>query len=426
MNRKLINAAHEAWCHDAEARTARNRFKRYTYGDQWSDPAGDQEGNLVTEGDLVQHVGRQPPVNNLIRRLVKTIVGRYRSLASQNKRYADDAVNRLNNLPELDARLLEEFLISGRAIQRVAPDIRPAGSGVWVENISPERFFTGPFDDPRGHDVQMCGMLHDLSPAEVMARFGQGDPVRSRRVLALCANPDMAGSISGGDIAFYNPAHPRKCRVVEIWTLDAMERPSKSADGQSAMTFGWQCRWLTPAGDLLASYSSPWRHGMHPFVFSFYPYTDGEVHPFVEDIIGIQRYINRLIALIHHIMGASAKGVLLFPVDQKLSTMSWEEVVDRWSRCDGVIPLTGRGEVLPHQVTVGSADSGAYRLLELELKLIQEVSGVSESLMGNVSSANTGNRMYENQIANATIALADILETFNTLTMRRDTLAATA
>lgn len=425
MNRKLITVAHEAWSRDAAARAERTRFKRYTYGDQWSDPAGVHGSGPVTEGDLIQHVGRQPPVNNLIRRLVKTIIGRYRGLSAQNNRYGDTPLNRLNNLAELDARLLEEFLISGRAIQRVAPDIRPAGQGVWVDNVSPERFFTGAFDDPRGHDLQMCGMLHDMTPAEVMARFGHGDPERCQRVLTLCHNPDTPCCVTGSDIGFFSAAHPSRYRVVELWTLDAAQNAGAKS-GQSGITFGWQCRWLTTAGDLLASYASPWAHGMHPFVFSFYPYTDGEVHPFVEDVIGIQRYINRLIALVHHIMGSSAKGVLLFPVQQKVPEMSWEEVISRWSRCDGVIPITGLNEVLPQQVNAAGADNGAYRLLDLELKLMQDVSGVSESLMGNIASANTGSRVYESQIANATMALYDILETFGTLTRRRDALAGDA
>lgn len=75
----------------------------------------------------------------------------------------------------------------------------------------------------------------------------------------------------------------------------------------------WHCRWFSPMGDLLTEYESPFGHKEHPFVMKFYPLTDGEVHSLVEDVIDQQKYVNRLITLVDHILSASAKGVLLFP-----------------------------------------------------------------------------------------------------------------
>jgi hypothetical protein len=169
---------------------------------------------------------------------------------------------------------------------------------------------------------------------------------------------------------------------------------------------------------LLATYLSA--TGTHPFVVKYYPLTDGEVHPFVEDVIDQQRYINRLIVLIDRMMGASAKGVLLFPVDQKLPGYSWDEVCRRWSAADGVIPISGRSNTLPQQVTGNGADAGAHKLLEIELKLFEDVSGVSDALLGKTPSGNVGQSVYESQIANSTIALADIFDTFNAFTQQRD------
>ena len=97
-----------------------------------------------------------------------------------------------------------------------------------------------------------------------------------------------------------------------------------------------------------------------------YPLTDGEIHPFVEDVIDQQRYINRLIMMIDKMMASAAKGVLLFPVDQLPEDMKWEEVFDTWARSDGVIPITGRGTSLPQQVVTPTDGVGAYRLLELQ------------------------------------------------------------
>ena len=75
-----------------------------------------------------------------------------------------------------------------------------------------------------------------------------------------------------------------------------------------------------------------------------------------------QKYINRLVVLIDKMMGASAKGVLLFPMAQKSPLVSWEEIAERWSRTDGVIPVMGRGETLPTQISGNGADAGAQDL----------------------------------------------------------------
>ena len=94
-------------------RRERERCKRFTYGDQWGDIVRTADGRYVSEGRLIEDQGRQPLTNNLIRRLVKTIVGRYRTLCTDKGRYdLSDTVTAVNELPELDSRLLEEFLIS--------------------------------------------------------------------------------------------------------------------------------------------------------------------------------------------------------------------------------------------------------------------------------------------------------------------------
>ena len=79
--------------------------------------------------------------------------------------------------------------------------------------------------------------------------------------------------------------------------------------------------------------------------------------------------------------------------------------------------------MLPQQVTGNGADAGAHRLLELELKLFEDTSGVSDALLGRAPSGNGGAGLYESQIQSSTAALADIFDTFNAFTARRDTLA---
>ncbi len=62
---------------DGRKHTARTalRLKRYTYGDQWSDPVRLPSGLTVSEGEAAGNGGERPMTNNLIRQLVKSVVG---------------------------------------------------------------------------------------------------------------------------------------------------------------------------------------------------------------------------------------------------------------------------------------------------------------------------------------------------------------
>ena len=189
---------------------------------------------------------------------------------------------------------------------------------------------------------------------------------------------------------------------------------------------GWHCRWMAPDGTLLAEYESPYKHRQHPYAVKFYPLTDGEVHSFVEDVIDQQRAVNRLIVLIDKIMATSAKGVLLFPADQMVESMSWDQVTERWAQADGVIPITGRGEHLPQQVMTNPGASGAYQFLQLQMKLFDDIAGVGDALLGRTSTTARGAEMLDAQLRNATIALADIFDTFVSFVQERTAKAATA
>lgn len=421
INLAMLAAARDAWLAAAPLRASRARCKRFAYGDQWSDPLPDCDNR--PEGEVALRTGRRPMTNNLIRQLVKTVIGRYRSVADEKKTYIappGSAVVR-NQLAELDTRMLEEFLISGCAVQRIVAERRMQGTGVWVDNVAPDRFFVNDYRDPRGFDIELCGMLHDMSPAEVVARFGGANQARCQRVRRIYSSDAaiLPGAITSASVDFLTAA-PGKWRVVELWTLDAVEpRRAPRRKNAASPDFVWQCRWLAPDGSLLASYASPFAHGQHPFAVKHYPLVDGEVHSFVDDLLGQQRCINRLITIIDHIMSCSAKGVLLFPVDQLPAGVSWDDVADAWAAADGVIPVNGHGQ-LPQQMVTNGAAAGACQLLTLQMKLFEDISGVGASLSGKADSATRGEGLYEARVRDATIALYDLLLSFQAFTQQRD------
>ena len=462
-NTGLLTAARDAWLSAASFRNRRERHKRYTYGDQWSDLIPDSNGHYTRESNLILSSGRKPLTNNVIRQIVKIVIGRYRAGCREDETYRVDSPDKSyitdNSLLELDCRMLEEFLISGCAIQRVSHESRRGESRLWIDNVDPRMFFVNAFKDPRGHDIELLGMLHDMSFPEIVARFAGGSRKRAEdlaRIYSMQSPGDYAGTLglnAGGEDDFFTPAAGR-CRAIEVWSLDCRNtllchdrRDAKAfrmGDSAAARTtiedlnadrltsgeptvttrrrldFVWHCRWFAPDGTVIASYDSPFRHGSHPFAVKFYPLTDGEIHSFVEDVIDQQKCINRMVVLIDHIISSSAKGVLLFPVDQKPKDYEWADITDTWNKADGVIPITGKGTAMPQQVVSTNADSSAYKLLNLEMKLFDQISGVSDAIAGRNVAPSTGNALYENQLRNSAIALADLLDSFAAFRRDRD------
>jgi len=144
-----------------------------------------------------------------------------------------------------------------------------------------------------------------------------------------------------------------------------------------------------------------------------YPLLDGEVWGLVEDIIDQQRYINRLISLLDFIIGASAKGVLLFPETAKPDDMTMDEIAEEWVKYDGVIKYKPRpGVEVPQQIAVNSTNIGAHELLAVQLKFMQEISGVSPAIQGQNPQAGTPASLYAQEAQNATINIKDYMDSF--------------
>lgn len=456
MSNQAIDIAFGAWLCGSEIREKRRRYKRHTYGRQWDDSVTTSDGRIMAEGDYARSCGHQPQTNNLLRQMVKTVVGLWRRDMAAPDCGTDPEVVRRNSLRELDARMLEEFLMSGCAVQRVVTERRTGGEGVWVDNVSPDRFFVNPFSDPRGLDIESVGMLHDMSLREVTLRFSRGSEQRRRKIAEIYSevNADaIRPQSSDAEATAFLHAAPGRCRVIELWTLEARsilkcfdpvrmrsftirasDRRKITAENRRRAetsriatldcdTLRWHCRWLSPDGQTLDSYDSPWPHSSHPFAVTFYPLTDGEVHPFVEDVIDQQRTINRLITLLNTIMSVSAKGALLYPTECLPFGMRIDSLAREWSKPGAIIPYTptDRGEA-PRQMTGTGTDCGASQLLSVEMKLFEQVSGVNSAIQGREVTANTSAALYDARTRNATTALVDVLGSFDSFIDKRNAL----
>lgn len=411
--------ARNTWLRMEQLRSCRERLKRFTYGRQWDDTVIDPDGNIFTEAELARRAGRRPLTNNLLRSLVKSVVGRFRHNVQSERLSAELAeIHSLNSLSELDARLLEEFLISGCAIQRVAVENRPDGHHLWVDNVAPTRFFCNRFLDPRGSDIRLVGMLHDMSAQELRMRFSHGSHRRALELDRMFAGesglrPECSIASVNPDpdaVAWGRPSDPSLFRVVEVWTFEHVRHHGPC----------WYSRFYAPDGTVIDETRSPWAHRSHPFVVKFYPLTDGEVHPFIEDVIDQQMHINRLITTIDHILSNSAKGVLLFPTDALPAGVSISEATRLWNRPAAVIPVNPKARSMPKEITTSGRSEGASALLDIEFQLFQQISGVSGALQGQTPAGNVSASLYESQTNNAVVAMMDIYSTFNSFRSARD------
>ena len=182
----------------------------------------------------------------------------------------------------------------------------------------------------------------------------------------------------------------------------------------------WRCRWIAPNGAIISQYDSAIGH---PFAFKYYPLVDGEVHSFVEDVIDQQKFVNRMITIIDHVMDSTAKGVLLYPCNMLPNGFTWSDLKKAWKTPNAVIPyenLQGAIGEKPEQLVVNGSNSGAYELLNLQMGLFEKISGVSAALQGqNVGGVN-GARLYDSQVENATISLLDIFASFKSFLADRN------
>lgn len=413
-----------AWKICSRLRAERRRLLAHTYGRQWEDLVKTSDGSFVTEREKAERAGMKPLTNNLLRALVKSVVGRFRFNISKSGASLEELakVRSDNFLDELDSRLLEEFLISGCAVQKVVCERRPGTElGVWVDNVNPDRFFVNAFYDPRGSDIRLLGMISDMTLPEIKLRFGHGSDRRCAMIEKCyreCENavfPELLNEFFDDDhpVNFLKPSGKDLFRVIEVWSFDI----DPHCPGEDPH---WHCRILAPDGRVLDETRSPLPSGDHPFIVKLYPLVNGEVHPFIEDLIGQQKHINTLITTIDHILANSAKGVLLMPVDALPPGMDMSAVADMWSKPGGVIPINPSARQLPVEINSPGSSQGASMLLDTEMKLFQQISGVTSALQGQPAGSNMSASLYESQVYNSAIALLDIYETFNSFRECRD------
>lgn len=244
----LLMEAQYYWNQMDDFRKERERNKRYTYGAQWDDVIC-VDGKSMTEEMYIQKQGNIPLKNNLIRRLVRNVIGVYRGQSKEPTCTARDRneqklgetmstilqcnmqLNRMNNLY---ARTMEEFLISGLIVHRKSYGWRNGKEDCWTDYVQPNNFFIdNNMRDFRGWDVSVIGEVHDISFGQLCEQFASTaeEYGKLKEIYHLAANRDYISSfaerfgysrLQNFDFLFTND--PGRCRVIELWRKEQKPR----------------------------------------------------------------------------------------------------------------------------------------------------------------------------------------------------------
>ena len=386
---------------------------------------------------------------------------------------AVEYVHDINETGELDVATLKSNATAGVMAQRVEYGVNPRNSkqDVWLYPVDPKRlFFDTSVEDPRMWDMTRVGELYDMTIEDVIATFGKFVPEQELRSIYGEGGNYLDSNALNGDklnnLNFYTPAQPNMCRVILGWRLE--NRPAIYYHDWENGTYGyvkrsekhildeenerrmeyytsqgvaeedvplieyetnetervWVFRYMTPWGHCLYKGDSPYWHGEHNYVLGVYHMTSGHLYNYFEQFIDQQRSINRTATLIDFMRGASSKGVMV--VDETaFESMTREEIVDEYVRWNGVLFVKPKNGVnvrdVVHQINGGASTAGDYELLNLQLRLINEISGVNSAMQGHAPNSGTPSSLYAQQVQNSSLNLKGLFGSLTAFRRRRDT-----
>lgn len=378
-----------------------------------------------------------------------------------------------NEAQELNTDGLKELLLSGMAISSVKYEwvMEQNDNDVVLQNELPcDVFFDGDLSDVRLRNLNMIGFLRSYTRSELLSRFAKSKEEREwlnslYDRTAFDTNNDLRNPFSKDrheNEDFYTPYEKDKLRVIEVWTLEEKERLrchdtevgemyvaeldakeyidnintyraeaeieySGEADNANLIEYEyfvdrfWTLRYLTPYGDEIMAMETPYDHLSHPYTIRVYRMLNGKPQSFVSNLIPQQKYINRYITMMDFMRGASAKGVLIFPENLRPKNMTHEQIARTWTKSNGVIFTQMKpGDMMPQQFNSPSVNGGDVQMLEMQEKLLEEISGVHAALAGQTASQGTPSSLYAQESQNASTNLQDVMDFFLSFVRARD------
>lgn len=381
-------------------------------------------------------------------------------------------------MEDLLKHALEDYLIGGVMVCRETYEDRTQEiEDSWTDYIEPNYVFWEGGSDPRHLDLSLIGVLHDESVNDLYKKFAREEYGLSIDDLNRIFDIDPDNSQTEGtmhndtndlsNISFDIPSkRGHYVRVIEAWTTETKYRYQcydPIATNESDAYFRIECddkvliaelnaknverkkqydlmgvppedrayitakkvadkywyyTFMAPDGTVLCRGETPYDFKSHPFTVKFYPYVNGEIHPFMGNVIDQQRYINRLIIMNDMAIRSSAKGLMLVPT-QVLNGMTPDEFAEQATEYDGIMFYTPKATLpnsRPDVITSNAVNLGTNELLQIELNLMREVSNVSGALQGKTPTAGTSASRYAQESQNASTSLYSILKDMESFT----------
>lgn len=363
-----------------------------------------------------------------------------------------------------------ESLISSGAFVRNTYEEREEIPDSYNDIENPYFMFWESGNDPTHQDIYLIGCIREMTKEELYYQFAKpeyGLTIEDLRDIfsitdeAHFSSQQLNERYDKDNINFYHPSDPSLVHVIEVWRIDVRPRyqlkdllattPSEKysrcekedlpfvlainrerkamyeAQGvpvdkrvyitaKEIVDKTWNYEFLAPNGRVLCSGESPYDHKSHPWTVSLFPYINGEAHPFMGGFIDQQKYINRMVMINDFAIRSAAKGMTFLPLSMKPEDMTVEQYANQKTRFDAVFVYDDtktRSDRKPEFYTHSAFNTGANEMLQIQLNMIHEVSGVHDALQGKTPQSGTAAARYAMEAQNATTTIYPLIKKFN-------------
>lgn len=244
----ILYRAKRCWDGLYDIRHNRERLMKFRYGDQYIDKV-EVEGRVISEKKYWEDQGVSPKKNNMIGKMVRSVIGVYKN---QDMDFTAVAIDReeqsvaemmtialqsnrdLNRMQEIELRLFDEFLTSGLSFLKESWGWRKNRKDTWTDVVNPNyMFFDGVMQDVRHWDCDIIGQIHDMKFNELVSKFATSkeDYRRLSEIYTNARDSTYMASYyqqvynyghENGD--FFTPQDHNMCRVIEVWNKEQKPR----------------------------------------------------------------------------------------------------------------------------------------------------------------------------------------------------------
>lgn len=374
---------------------------------------------------------------------------------------------------EIRKALFKDYICGGIAVARESYEERDTIWDSWSDYVNPYYVGFEMGSDPRHQDINLICELHDVSYEDLYFKFAREDYGLTRRILDdvyeidhkrdYDIEADQNDVYDLENVSFDTPANKNCCRVIECWykrtkpryqCTDPIAQTADDArfrvevedienvrqenikrkkvydeagvpiEDRAYITAEyiedvfWYYTFMSPDGTILCEGECPYDYKTHPYTVKFYPFVNGEIHPFLGTVIDQQRYINRLVVMHDMAARSAAKGITIIPKGCIPDDMSPQDFADQFTEYEGlVIYETNRinPSVRPEVITSNAVQIGTYELLQLQLQLTKDITNVSGALQGKTPSAGTSAARYQMEMQNSSVSLFSLLNDMTNL-----------